>query len=334
MDIEYVEEELDTSISENEENNSLNVGSSIEDVIISKNKRSISRISLDQESLEESIEMDTSSSLSYDSFNSDTSVSDPYDQDAFNYYRLREEKFMIGDYWPNQKHMTPPMRSILVHWMFETFDAYSFPTEAFFHSVKLFDLYLEKNCVEKKQLQLISIVTLLIASKFDNRNEILMNEISYISHNAYEMEEVIMKEREILVYFNFDISFPTAIHFLHHFAKGTFCDKLTYLLSRYILEMSMLSYELVNVKDSIRAAASLFLALKIKQLEWTELHLKVSGYKEADLIVTMFKLNAVVKSKSINRYCSTIKQKYKTKINLDVFESPDIPKNTKTEEND
>ncbi|OUC42891.1 cyclin domain protein [Trichinella nativa] len=161
----------------------------------------------------------------YDSFISDTSVSDSYDQDTLNYYRLRGEKFMIGDYWPNQKHMTPSMRSILVHWIFETFDAYDFPTEAFFHSVKLFDLYLEKNCVEKNQLQLISIVTLLIASKFD----------------------------------------------------GTFCDKYTYMLSCYILEMSMLGYELVSVKDSIKAAASLLMALKIKQLEWVmeKLHLRI-----------------------------------------------------------
>ncbi|KRY13646.1 G2/mitotic-specific cyclin-B3 [Trichinella patagoniensis] len=145
MDIEYLEEESDISICEKVE-------------IIS-----------DQESVEESIEMDTTSSMFYDSFISDTSVSDSYDQDTLNYYRLREEKFMIGNYWPNQKHMTPSMRSILVHWIFETFDAYGFPTEPFFHSVKLFDLYLEKNCVEKNQLQLISIVTLLIASKFDVR---------------------------------------------------------------------------------------------------------------------------------------------------------------------
>ncbi|KRX63293.1 G2/mitotic-specific cyclin-B3 [Trichinella sp. T9] len=310
MDIEYLEEESDISICEKVE-------------IISN-----------QESVEESIEMDTTSSMFYDSFISDTSVSDSYDQDTLNYYRLRGEKFMIGDYWPNQKHMTPSMRSILVHWIFETFDAYDFPTEAFFHSVKLFDLYLEKNCVEKNQLQLISIVTLLIASKFDNRRNILTSEISYISHNAYKMEEVIMKEREVLEYFNFDISFPTAIHFLHHFANGTFCDKYTYMLSCYILEMSMLGYELVSVKDSIKAAASLLMALKIKQLEWTELHTNVSGYEEADLTVTMWKLNAVIKNKNINRYCSAIKEKYKKRINLNIFESEDFPKNTMTKEND
>lgn len=85
----------------------------------------------------------------------------------------------------------------------------------------------------------------------------------------------------------------------------------TLTLARYILEMSLMEYDLIEEKDSLLAAAALLLALRMKKnnIGWSITLEFYSGYQEAELLSLMNRLNAVI-SPPFHPNIKTIRNKY------------------------
>ncbi|CAI9756007.1 unnamed protein product [Fraxinus pennsylvanica] len=60
------------------------------------------------------------------------------------------------------------MRAILIDWLLEVYHTYDLRDEALFLTVNLIDRFLAKQTVERKKLQLVGLVTMLLASKYDH----------------------------------------------------------------------------------------------------------------------------------------------------------------------
>ena len=73
----------------------------------------------------------------------------------FNYYRERENRFIIDDYMKRQPKLNKDMHLLLVDWMVEVQQQLDFSHEALYLSVKLLDFYLNSRKVEKEKLQLL-----------------------------------------------------------------------------------------------------------------------------------------------------------------------------------
>jgi len=181
----------------------------------------------------------------------------------FNYYRERENRFIIDDYMKRQPTLNRAMRLLLVDWMVEVQQQLEFSHEVLYLSVKLLDLYLNSRKVEKEKLQLLGGAAMFIACKFEERMPPIIDDFIYVSDSAYDRKELIKMEIDILKTVKFDIGMPLSYTFLRRYSKCIKADMKFLTLARYILELSLQDYSFAYVRDSIKACAALYLAMKM-----------------------------------------------------------------------
>jgi cyclin B len=226
----------------------------------------------------------------------------------------------------NQTEVNRTMRAVLVDWLVEVQESFELNHETLYLAVKLVDHYQMVKSIKKQNFQLLGATCMLIASKFDERIPPAIEDFLYICDDAYDRHDLILMEIEVLQKLNFFIGFPISYRFLRRYAR---CSKLsmeTLTLARYILEMSLMEYELIEERDSKVAAAALMLALQMKKKgSWTTSLEFYSGYEEMELIPLMSKLNDLI-SGPIKPAVKTIKTKYSHKIFFEVAKVAPLPK--------
>lgn len=232
-------------------------------------------------------------------------------QDIFDYYKRREKMFQIPDYLKaKSSKITPIMRAILVDWMVEIQENFELNHETLYLAVKLSDLFLAREPQEKEMLQLVGAASVFIASKFDERCPPLIEDFTYICDNSFNREQFIEMEMEILRKIDFDLGIPISYRFLRRYSKVAKTAMPTLTLARYILEMSLMEYSLVTKRDSIIAAAALFIAMKMsKDGVWEGEVVQSSGYTVEDLKEMIVALNTMLHARPISQL-NTIRSKY------------------------
>ncbi|XP_076335108.1 G2/mitotic-specific cyclin-B3-like [Tachypleus tridentatus] len=247
-----------------------------------------------------------------------------YVNDIFNYYKKRELKFLTEKYLSRQSELSKSMRAILVDWMVEVQESFELNHETLYLAVKLVDHYLMKNSVPKSLLQLVGSTAMLIACKYDERIPPVIDEFLYICDDAYSRKELLKMEISILKAMNFDLGLSLSYRFLRRYAR---CAKVTMevlTLARYILETSLMDYDLIDIRDSMVAAAALLLAIQMKNLgEWTPTLEYHSGYKASDLESLVLRLNKLIMT-PLHKNLQTVKTKYSHKVFFEVAKIPPL----------
>ncbi|XP_050062252.1 G2/mitotic-specific cyclin-B3 [Aphis gossypii] len=233
-----------------------------------------------------------------------------YARDIIKYLRKREDHFIITDYINKQSELTAKHRAIVVNWLVSLQEMYGLNHEVLYMAVKLIDLYLMENETLQNKFQLLASGALLLATKIDERGEPgfpydLVKHSKYI----YTEEELFLTERELFRALNYEINVPLSYVFLRRYARCMKCQMILLTLARYILECSLLEYKFVTLKDSLKAAASLYLAFKMcnKVIETKEF-LKYTDYEVKAIKETVIELNNMLHTQSSN--LSAVKQKY------------------------
>ena len=91
----------------------------------------------------------------------------------------------------------------------------------------------------------------------------IIDDFIYVSDSAYDRKELIKIEIDILKTVKFDIGMPLSYTFLRRYSKCIKADMKFLTLARYILELSLQDYSFAYVRDSIKACAALYLAMKM-----------------------------------------------------------------------
>ncbi|XP_050417984.2 G2/mitotic-specific cyclin-B3 [Patella vulgata] len=236
-----------------------------------------------------------------------------YAKEIFKYYMERESKFQLEPYMTQQPQLTSNMRSILVDWLVEVQENFELNHETLYLAVKLVDTYLSIKETPKEMLQLIGGTSLFIACKFDERCPPLIEDFLYICDDAYNRKEFLDMERNILKTIGFDLGMPLSYRFLRRFAKCVRAEMKTLTLARYILEMSLMDYSLISVRESKLAAAALHLARKMKKEgDWNKTLEYFSTYNGDELIPIVKKLNHCISHPS--KHLTTILSKYSHQV--------------------
>ncbi|UXI20678.1 uncharacterized protein NH340_JMT06620 [Sarcoptes scabiei] len=238
-----------------------------------------------------------------------------YAYEIFNYFKTKELSTRCSKYMHKQKEITEMMRVVLVDWLVEVQQTFELNHETLYHAVKLIDHYLMKNSISRHRFQLLGITAVFVAAKLDERIYPIIDDFIYISDDAYDRDDIIKMEIELLKILDFDLNYPLSYSFLRRFARCSSQTIETLTLSRFILESSLMDYSFIDELDSKIAAASLLLALKMKNLSWNAALEFYSGYNESDLIDLMKRLNKLIKTKS--KY-ETIRKKYSDKVFFEV----------------
>lgn len=194
-----------------------------------------------------------------------------YVVDTFHYYKQREAVFKIPNYMVAQRSITEGMRAILVDWLVEVQESFELNHETLYTAVKLTDLYLSKKQIKKEDLQLLGATACLIASKVDERLPPLVDDFLYVCDDAYTREKLLKMERKVLSVVGFDMGYPLSYRFLRRFGRVCKVTMPVLTFARYVLESSLLEYKMnVELSESLLAAATLVLALKVKGIEGWE----------------------------------------------------------------
>uniref|UniRef100_A0A6G1SEN1 G2/mitotic-specific cyclin-B3 n=1 Tax=Aceria tosichella TaxID=561515 RepID=A0A6G1SEN1_9ACAR len=259
-----------------------------------------------------------------------------YAWDCFEYDRKQEIKFKIHrealSQLDNNNELTrlsPQRWAELVDWLVTIQIRYGLEHEPVFMAVKLADHYLAHKFVSQDQDILLFIVTILISAKFDERVPPLL--ISDLISQArkqfgvrFSKKQVVSLEIDLLNTLNFHIRYPLSYGFLRRFAMCTRSDIRTIHLARYILESSLMEYEMIDILDSKIAAGSLLLAFKMLHQTgaWNDTAEYYTGYNEKELYPLVKRLNELITVLSKKR--TTIRQKYRHESFKEVARIPPL----------
>jgi len=211
----------------------------------------------------------------------------------YNIYYEMEDIYSPKPYMNIQKEITIRMRSILVDWLVEVHHKFKLHPSTLWLCVNILDRYLERVPTQKTQLQLVGVSALFIACKYEEIYPPEVRDCVHITDNAYDREEVLKMEGDILKELNYQICVPTCYHFLTRYLNCIQASERTQLLASYYAERNLQEYDMLLNSPHLFAAAAIYAALKQQNQEVLRLHYtsswskciqEESGLEESDLI--------------------------------------------------
>ncbi|KAL8151823.1 hypothetical protein V2J09_021631 [Rumex salicifolius] len=184
-----------------------------------------------------------------------------YVSDLYAYYtRMEAASCAPQDYMSQQCDINEKMRSILIDWLIEVHYKFDLRDETLFLTVNLIDRFLAKQSVVRKKLQLVGLVAMLLACKYEEVSVPVVDDLIFISDKAYSRKDLLDMEKMMLNTLQFNMSLPTPYVFLRRFLKAAESDKKLELLSFFIIELSLVEYEMLKFPPSLQAAAAVYTA--------------------------------------------------------------------------
>eukprot|EP01097_Dermamoeba_algensis_P002199 TRINITY_DN1877_c0_g2_i1.p1 TRINITY_DN1877_c0_g2~~TRINITY_DN1877_c0_g2_i1.p1 ORF type:complete len:369 (-),score=57.28 TRINITY_DN1877_c0_g2_i1:238-1344(-) len=194
----------------------------------------------------------------------DAQLCAPYVPEIFELLRESENKFRMKVDYMNlvQREITPQMRAILCNWLVEVVEEFKLNGQTLYLAVNYMDRFLEKFVANKNNLQLIGIVCLFLAAKYEEIFAPVINDFVHISDGTYNKDEIMKMEMQVLTQLEFNLTVPTSKTFLRRFLKAAGAEKDICLLAQYLLELTLQDYTFSLLYcPSISAAAAVCLAL-------------------------------------------------------------------------
>ena len=193
------------------------------------------------------------------------------------YNLLNEENIGISpqakyNYMNDQSEINERMRGILIDWLIEVHFKFGFTDETLYMTVSIIDRYLSNNHITKKNLQLLGITSLLISCKHEEIDVPKITDFTYITNNAYDKNEVIQMENDILKFLKFNLLCPSPIKFFEYLSLHFNFNKKMQMMGKYLMESFLLDIKNIKHKASIIACASCYIVMKF---------FKIKNYKES-----------------------------------------------------
>ncbi|PKU63897.1 Cyclin-B2-2 [Dendrobium catenatum] len=210
-----------------------------------------------------------------------------YVNDIYSFYRETEELGCASpNYMSNQLDINERMRAILIDWLIEVHYKFELMEETLFLTVNLIDRFLARQRVVRKKLQLVGVTAMLLACKYEEVMVPVVEDLILISDRAYTREEVLQMESLMANTLQFNMSVPTPYVFLRRFLKAAMSDRRLELLSSYIIELSLIEYEMLKYSPSMLAAAAIYTAqCSLKGFKhWTRTSELCTKYSEDQLL--------------------------------------------------
>jgi len=205
-----------------------------------------------------------------------------YAKDIAEQLRKAEGRFRPSiTYMGRQTDINEKMRTILVDWLIDVHLKFRLLPETLYLTIDIIDRFLNEKVVSRQKLQLVGVVAMLIASKYEEIYPPKVKEFIYISANTYNKEEVLRMERYMLATLDFHLTVPTIFNFLKRGLLVGDVDTTTGMLAHYISELALLDYKMLVYLPSTVAAASIFLANKVMNTKepWSQVMQRYTTYQ-------------------------------------------------------
>ncbi|XP_068639758.1 G2/mitotic-specific cyclin-2-like [Aristolochia californica] len=210
-----------------------------------------------------------------------------YVEDIYNYYRKTEGLSCVSpNYMSQQSDINEKMRAILIDWLIEVHYKFELLDETLFLTMNLIDRFLERQSVVRKKLQLVGVTAMLLACKYEEVTVPVVEDLILISDRAYTREEVLAMEKLMINTLQFNMSVPTPYVFMKRFLKAAQSDRKLELLSFFMVELSLVEYEMLKYPPSLLAAAAVYTAqcTLSRYRTWSRVSEWHSNYAEDQLL--------------------------------------------------
>ena len=182
----------------------------------------------------------------------------------------REEKtleFKIKpNFMKNQKEINCRMRAIIVNWMIEVHDRFKLLPDTLFLGVIIFDRYMSIiNDIDKNKLQLIGVISLLIACKYEEIFSPEMRDFICILDREYEKEDLMEEENNILKILKFEVIYPSSLRYYEILRIEFGIEEKYYKYGNYLLELCLLDCKFSKYSQAVIATTVCFFVLKLEQ---------------------------------------------------------------------
>jgi len=220
----------------------------------------------------------------------------------YSYLRGVEEGLSIRKDFLQGYFVNGKMRGVLVDWLIEVHSQFKLLQETLYMTVYVIDKFLQTEgySIRRNKLQLVGVTAMFLASKVEEMYAPEINDFVYITDDAYSSGEIRQMELRILNTLGFNFSRPLPLHFLRRNSKAGDVDVQQHTLAKYLIEISLLEYELVHIPPSLMASAALFLSLRVLDpsltlaTTWSPNLQHYSTYKAAEIIPVACKLAGII----------------------------------------
>ncbi|KAL1559188.1 G2/mitotic-specific cyclin-2 [Salvia divinorum] len=184
-----------------------------------------------------------------------------YIDEIYQFYKSAEHEGMVGDYMDSQPEINAKMRTIMVDWLVQVHNKFDLSQETLYLTINLVDRYLASKKTQRKELQLVGLGAMLIASKYEEIWAPEVNELVFISDRTYSCADILAMEKKILEQLEWSLTVPTPYVFLARFIKASMTDakveNMVYLLG----ELAMMNYSTaIRYSPSLIAASAVYAA--------------------------------------------------------------------------
>ncbi len=199
--------------------------------------------------------------------------SSPYAKDNYDELFLFQEKHRVdSNYLRLHTDFDAGMREVLVNWLYDIGVEQRLMNITVALAVSITDQYFSKTIVTLREIQLVGITALFMATKYCEKLHITLKYCVGVSVRLYTCEEIVSMEFKIFKFLDFNLKLMTSIDFFQHFVHIANWRTFPHQSARFFLELFATKYSMLKYLPSTIAATSIYLAwqLENKQLEWDD----------------------------------------------------------------
>lgn len=247
-----------------------------------------------------------------------------YVNDIYAYLRELEKSYNVKHNYLHGQEITGKMRAILIDWLCQVHHRFRLLQETLYMTVSIIDRFLQIRPVSRSKLQLVGVTSMLIASKYEEMYAPEVSDFVYITDNAYTRTDIRQMETLILKTLDFRLGKPLCLHFLRRNSKAGQVDGNTHTLAKYLMELTVIEYDMVHYNPSLIAAAALCLSIKLlSNGDWTDTLSYYSTYTLEDLSETMKRIAKLV-IKAETSKLTAVRTKYQSSKFYKISSIPDL----------
>uniref|UniRef100_A0A8C9SHX2 Cyclin B2 n=1 Tax=Scleropages formosus TaxID=113540 RepID=A0A8C9SHX2_SCLFO len=180
-----------------------------------------------------------------------------YVKDIYVYLRHLEAQQSIRPRYMQGYEINERMRALLVDWLIQVHSRFHLLQETLYMTVALLDRFLQVQPVSQRKLQLVGVTAMLIASKYEEMYTPEVGDFCYITDNAFTKAQIREMETLMLRDLNFQLGRPLPLHFLRRASKAGNANAEKHTLAKYLMELTLVDYNMVHYNPSEIAAAAL-----------------------------------------------------------------------------
>lgn len=212
-----------------------------------------------------------------------------------------------------QTQINSRMRRILIDWMVEVHIRFKLLPETLFITVNLMDRFAQGNHIPKKEFQLVGVTCMLIAGKYEEIYPPLIENYVDITDRAYTKQDIIEKERDVLQFMQFDMTFATIFRFLQRYSRLGQCTQMVFSLAQYCVELSLIEVTMNKYPADLLACSAIYVGKKMmqqRQPAWSTLMSQYTGHCEANLKPCVRDICLLLKNAHVKTYYQALYKKF------------------------